>query len=69
MPPFARVLVETTGLADPAPILQLLLNNPMVANAYRLDAVVTTVDAVNAPRQLDEHREARSRWRWPTAWW
>jgi G3E family GTPase len=58
VPNFARVLVETTGLADPAPILQLLLNNPIVANAYRLDAVVTTVDAVNAPRQLDEHAES-----------
>lgn len=58
VPPFARVLVETTGLADPAPILQLLLNNPQVASYFRLDAVVTTVDAVNAPRQLDEHQES-----------
>lgn len=58
VPPFARVLVETTGLADPAPILQLLLNNPFVAHAYRLDAVVATVDAVNAPRQLDAHAES-----------
>jgi G3E family GTPase len=58
VPPFARVLVETTGLADPAPILQLLLNNPFVAAGYRLDAVVATVDAVNAGRQLDEHQES-----------
>jgi G3E family GTPase len=58
VPPFARILVETTGLADPAPIVQLLLNNPLVSHFVRLDAVVTTVDAVNGGRQLDEHEEA-----------
>ncbi len=58
MPPFDRLLVETTGLADPAPIVQLLLNNPMTAHDYRLDAVITTVDAVNGSKQLDEHQEA-----------
>lgn len=57
-PPFDRVLLETTGLADPAPILQLLLNNPMISHDYRLDGVVVTVDALNADRQLDEHAEA-----------
>jgi G3E family GTPase len=58
VPPFRRVLLETTGLADPAPIMQLLLNNPLVSHFLRLDAVVTTVDAVNARRQLDENAEA-----------
>ena len=48
VPPFRRVLVETTGLADPAPIVQLLLNNPLLSHFVRLDAVVTTVDAVHA---------------------
>jgi G3E family GTPase len=57
-PPFDRVLLETTGLADPAPILQLLLNSPMISHDYRLDGVVATVDAVNGARQLDEHVEA-----------
>jgi G3E family GTPase len=57
-PPFDRVLLETTGLADPAPILQLLLNHPMISHNYRLDGVVTTVDAVNGAQQLDEHAEA-----------
>ena len=57
-PPFDRVLLETTGLADPAPILQLLLNSPMISHDYRLDGVVTTVDAINGARQLDEHGEA-----------
>src|SRR5215475_10325740 len=58
VPPFRRILVETTGLADPAPIVQLLLNNPLVSHFLRLDAIVTTVDAVNAVHQLDEHFEA-----------
>ena len=57
-PPFDRVLLETTGLADPAPILQLLLNNPMISHDYRLDGVIATVDAVTGARQLDEHPEA-----------
>ena len=58
VPPFRRILVESTGLADPAPIVQLLLNNPLVSHFLRLDAVVTTVDAVNAPHQLDRQYEA-----------
>ncbi|MFZ5779108.1 MAG: CobW family GTP-binding protein [Pseudomonadota bacterium] len=58
MPPFDRVLLETTGLADPAPILQLLLNHPMISHDYRLDSVIATVDALNGARQLDEHPEA-----------
>jgi G3E family GTPase len=58
VPPFARVIVETTGLADPAPIVQLLLNNPLLSHFVRLDTVVTTVDAVHGDRQLDEHAEA-----------
>ncbi|TYL97151.1 GTP-binding protein [Bradyrhizobium rifense] len=58
IPPFRRILVETTGLADPAPIVQLLLNNPLVSHFLRLDTIVTTVDAVNAPHQLDRQYEA-----------
>lgn len=56
--PFRRILIETTGLADPAPIIQLLLNNPLVSHFLRLDAVVATVDAVNADFQLDRQFEA-----------
>jgi G3E family GTPase len=56
--PFRRILVETTGLADPAPIVQLLLNNPLVSHFLRLDTVVTTVDAANAAHQLDRQYEA-----------
>jgi G3E family GTPase len=58
VPPFGRILVETTGLADPAPIVQLLLNNPLVSHFLRLDTVVTTVDAANAIHQLDRQYEA-----------
>ena len=58
IPRFNRVLVETTGLADPAPIVQMLLNNPLISHFARLDAVVTTVDAVHGVAQLDTRREA-----------
>lgn len=50
---FDRVVVETSGLADPAPILQTLMRDADLERAYRLDAVVTLVDAVNGPQQLD----------------
>jgi G3E family GTPase len=58
VPAFSRILVETTGLADPAPIVQLMLNNPLVSHYVRLDTVVTTVDAVNGLRHIGEHTEA-----------
>ncbi|PTM41097.1 GTP-binding protein [Bosea sp. 124] len=57
--PFSRVVIETTGLADPAPILNLLINHPYLAMRFRLDGVVTLVDAVNAMATLDGHEEAR----------
>jgi G3E family GTPase len=60
VPAFSRILLETTGLADPAPIVQLLLNNPLVSHYVRLDAVVTTVDAVNGARRRGYHRASRS---------
>ncbi len=58
VPAFDRVVIETTGLADPAPVLHTLMNDPLVAARFRLDGVVTTVDAVNGARQLDEHPES-----------
>jgi G3E family GTPase len=58
IPPFRRVLVETTGIADPAPICQLLLNNPLVTHFYRLGAVLGTVDAVHGRVQLQARPEA-----------
>lgn len=59
LPPFRRIVMETTGLADPAPILQTLLGNPLVNHFCRLDGVVTTVDVIHVERQLSAHEEAR----------
>ena len=59
MPPFRRVVIETTGLADPAPILQTLMAHPYLVLRFRLDAVVTLVDAVNGAATLDAQEEAR----------
>lgn len=56
--PFRRVLVETTGLADPAPILQAALSHPYLVTRYAIDGVVTVVDALNGYATLDEHSEA-----------
>ncbi|TCZ66632.1 CobW family GTP-binding protein [Roseicella aquatilis] len=53
-----RVVVETTGLADPAPILQTLMSDPLVLSRYRLDGVVTLVDAANGMATLDAQPEA-----------
>ena len=50
---FDRVFVETTGLADPAPVVQTLASDSLLADKFRLDCVVTLVDAVNALEQLD----------------
>jgi G3E family GTPase len=58
IPFFARVAIETTGLADPAPILHTLMTEPIVAARYMLDGVVTTVDAVNGAGTLDRQPEA-----------
>ncbi len=54
----SRVVIETTGLADPAPVLQSIMAHPALVQAYRLDGVVTLVDAVNAQATLDAHVEA-----------
>jgi len=54
---YDRVVIETTGLADPAPVMQTLLTDSMLRDQYRLDCVVTLVDAVNAPGQLKEFSE------------
>src|SRR5574338_216343 len=52
---FDRVVIETTGLADPGPVIQTFFAEPELAEGYLLDAVLTVVDAIHAPRQLDEH--------------
>ena len=55
---FRRVLLETTGLADPAPVLHTAMSHPYLLLRYRLDGVVTVVDAVNGDTELDQHAEA-----------
>src|SRR5580698_9182466 len=55
---FSRVIIETTGLADPAPVLHTLMMHPYLVMRYRLDGIVTVVDAVNGSGTLDAHAEA-----------
>ena len=55
---FRRVLLETTGLADPAPVLHTVMAHPYLVQRYRLDGVLTVVDAINGETTLDEHPEA-----------
>ena len=58
LPPFNRIVIETTGLADPAPILHTLMMDALVEDRYLLDGVVATVDAVNGMATLDLQPEA-----------
>jgi G3E family GTPase len=58
VPAFRRVAIETTGLADPAPILASMIELPMLASRYSLAGVVATVDAEHGMRTLEAHPEA-----------
>jgi G3E family GTPase len=58
LPPFTRVVIETTGLADPLPIITCLMKDPLFKHVFRLDGLITTVDAVHGEGQLDDHVEA-----------
>jgi G3E family GTPase len=58
-PAFARVVVETTGLADPGPVMQTFMTNDMMLGAFTLNSVVTVVDAVNSEATLNRFAEAR----------
>lgn len=55
---YSRVIIETTGLADPAPVAQTFFVDEEIARHYNLDAIVTVVDAVHAQAQMTEHHEA-----------
>lgn len=57
---FDRIVIETTGLAEPGPILQTLSVNPLLMRTVRLDGMVTLADAVNGPTTLDAQFEAVS---------
>ena len=56
--PLSRVVIETTGLADPAPVMQSVMGHPSVAQHFDLDGVVTVVDAVNGLSTIDTYPEA-----------
>jgi len=55
---FRRVLIETTGLADPAPIIHTLMTDAKIAPIYQLDGIVTTIDMASGSNTLDQHEEA-----------
>ena len=59
VPPFARVLIETSGLADPAPILQTFSTDRALGGEFHIDVVLAVVDAVNGETSLDDAAEAR----------
>ena len=56
--PVRRVVIETTGLADPGPVMQSVMGHPVIAQSFELDGVVTVVDAVNGLSTLERHGEA-----------
>lgn len=56
---FERVVIETTGLADPGPVAQTFFMDDEIAESYLLDAILTLVDAKHAPQQLNERQEAQ----------
>ena len=56
---FERVVIETTGLADPGPVAQTFFMDEEIAEQYLLDSIVTLVDAKHAPQQLNDRQEAR----------
>jgi G3E family GTPase len=58
VPPFRRLVIESTGLADPLPILSTVQVDPVLRHHFRLGNVITTVDAVNGSRQLDAQSES-----------
>ena len=58
IPQFNRLIIETTGMADPGPILANLMNEPVIESVYRLDAVVVTIDSVYGLKQINDNAEA-----------
>jgi G3E family GTPase len=56
---FDRVIIETTGMADPGPVAQTFFTDEEIGNYYLLDSILTVVDAKHAEKQLDDFREAQ----------
>ena len=57
IPNFSRLVVESTGLADPAPVIHTLMSDPFLDNHYMLGGVITTIDAINGEETLNSHKE------------
>ena len=57
IPSFNRVIVESTGLADPAPVVHTLMSDPLLDRRYMLGGVVTTIDALTGVATLENHKE------------
>jgi G3E family GTPase len=68
IPPFERLLIETTGLADPAPIVATLMADPVLCHHFRLGNIVTVVDAVNGLSNLGPSRNLAGKRRSLIAW-
>jgi G3E family GTPase len=60
VPRFESVVIETTGIADPAAIIELIFDHPLIAERYRLDSVLCTADALLGNQQLQQHPESRA---------
>src|SRR3989338_3081150 len=56
---FDRVVIETTGMADPGPVAQTFFTDEEIGNYYLLDSIITLVDAKHAPKQLDDFHDAQ----------
>jgi G3E family GTPase len=59
IPQFNRIVIETTGMADPGPILANLMSEPVIESVFRLDAVIVTIDSEYGLEQFEKHPEAR----------
>ncbi|MBP1852203.1 CobW family GTP-binding protein [Rhizobium halophytocola] len=56
--PLSRIVIETTGLADPAPVMQSVIGNPVIAQNFEIEGMVTVVDAINALQTIERYPEA-----------
>ena len=57
IPAFRRLIVESTGLADPAPVIHTLMSDPALERRYMLGGIIATIDAINGAYTLDAHAE------------
>ena len=59
IPNFTKLVIETTGLADPAPVIHTLMSDPFLDNRYMLGGVVTMMDSINGKTTLESHKECQ----------